>query len=161
MIRELNSDELFIIEDLAKVIWPVSFKEMISEQQIDYMLNWMYKPQKLKENHTNGHHFLIYTEGDEALGFVSYEIKENKSTIRIHKLYVHHESQKKGIGKRLLEHVKKIGLNEKMTHLDLFVNRTNPAVGFYKLKGFYIDQEIDLDIGNGYFMNDYLMKKKI
>ena len=161
MIRELNSDELFIIEDLAKVIWPVSFKEMISEQQIDYMLNWMYKPQKLKENHTNGHHFLIYTEGDEALGFVSYEIKEKKSTIRIHKLYVHHESQKKGIGKRLLEHVKKIGLNEKMTHLDLFVNRTNPAVGFYKLKGFYIDQEIDLDIGNGYFMNDYLMKKKI
>ena len=161
MIRELNSDELFIIEDLAKVIWPVSFKEMISEQQIDYMLNWMYKPQKLKENHTNGHHFLIYTEGDEALGFVSYEIKEKKSTIRIHKLYVHHESQKKGIGKRLLEHVKKIGLNEKMTHLDLFVNRTNPAVGFYKLKGFYIDQEIDLDIGNGYFMNGYLMKKKI
>ena len=161
MIRELNSDELFIIEDLAKVIWPVSFKEMISEQQIDYMLNWMYKPQKLKENHTNGHHFLIYTEGDEALGFVSYEIKEKKSTIRIHKLYVHHESQKKGIGKRLLEHVKKIGLNEKMTYLDLFVNRTNPAVGFYKLKGFYIDQEIDLDIGNGYFMNDYLMKLKI
>ena len=161
MIRELNSDELFIIEDLAKVIWPVSFKEMISEQQIDYMLNWMYKPQKLKENHTNGHHFLIYTEGDEALGFVSYEIKEKKSTIRIHKLYVHHENQKKGIGKRLLEHVKKIGLNEKMTHLDLFVNRTNPAVGFYKLKGFYIDQEIDLDIGNGYFMNDYLMKMKI
>ncbi len=161
MIRELNSDELFIIEDLAKVIWPVSFKEMISEQQIDYMLNWMYKPQKLKENHTNGHHFLIYTEGGEALGFVSYEIKEKKSTIRIHKLYVHHESQKKGIGKKLLEHVKKIGLNEKMTHLDLFVNRTNTAVGFYKLKGFYIDQEIDLDIGNGYFMNDYLMKMKI
>jgi len=161
VIRELNSDELFIIEDLAKVIWPVSFKEMISEQQIDYMLNWMYKPQKLKENHTNGHHFLIYTEGGEALGFVSYEIKEKKSTIRIHKLYVHHESQKKGIGKKLLEHVKKIGLNEKMTHLDLFVNRTNTAVGFYKLKGFYIDQEIDLDIGNGYFMNDYLMKMKI
>jgi hypothetical protein len=48
-----------------------------------------------------------------------------------------------------------------MTHLDLFVNRTNPAVIFYKIKGFYIDQEIDLDIGNGYFMNDYLMKLKI
>ena len=161
MIRALNSKELFIIEDLAKVIWPVSFKEMISQEQIEYMLNWMYNPKKLKENHAKGHHYLLYTEGDEALGFVSYEIKRHKSTIRIHKLYVLHECQKKGIGKILLEHVKKIGLNEKMTHLDLFVNRTNPAVGFYKIAGFSIDEEIDLDIGNGYFMNDYLMKMKI
>ena len=161
MIRVLNSKELFIIEDLAKVIWPVSFKEMISKEQIDYMLNWMYNPKKLKENHAKGHHYLLYTEGDEALGFVSYEIKRHKSTIRIHKLYVHHECQKKGIGKILLEHVKKIGMNEKMTHLDLFVNRPNPAVGFYKIAGFSIDEEIDLDIGNGYFMNDYLMKMKI
>lgn len=161
MIRVLNSKELFIIEDLAKVIWPVSFKEMISQEQIEYMLNWMYNPKKLKENHAKGHHYLLYTEGDEALGFVSYEIKRHKSTIRIHKLYVHHECQKKGIGKILLEHVRKIGLNEKMTHLDLFVNRTNPAVGFYKIAGFSIDEEIDLDIGNGYFMKDYLMKMKI
>ena len=161
MIRELNSKELFIIEDLAKVIWPVSFKEMISKEQIDYMLNWMYNPKKLKENHTNGHHYLLYTEGDEALGFVSYEIKEKKSIIRIHKLYVHHQCQKKGIGKKLLEHVKEIGKSENMAHLDLFVNRTNPAVEFYKITGFYVDKEIDLDIGNGYFMNDYLMKLKI
>ena len=161
MIRELNSEELFIIEDLARIIWPVSFKEMISKEQIDYMLNWMYNPQKLKENHANGHHYLLYTKGDEALGFVSYEIKAHKSTVRIHKLYVHYECQKKGIGKILLEHVKKIGLTEKITQIDLFVNRNNPAVGFYKFNGFYIDREIDLDIGHGYFMNDYLMKLKI
>jgi hypothetical protein len=95
LIRELKSEELFIIEDLAKVIWPVSFKEMISKQQIDYMLHWMYNPEKLKENHANGHHYLLYTKGDEALGFVSYEIKALKTTVRIHKLYVHHECQKK------------------------------------------------------------------
>ena len=51
MIRELNANELKIIEDLAKVIWPVSFKEMISREQIEYMLDWMYNPIKLKENY--------------------------------------------------------------------------------------------------------------
>ena len=46
-----------------------------------------------------------------------------------------------------------------MAQLDLFVNRTNPAVHFYK-KRVFIVEEVDLDIGNGYFMNDYRMKLK-
>ena len=161
MIRELSASELTIIEDLAKVIWPVSFKEMISSEQIEYMLEWMYNPNKLKENHQKGHHYVLYSEGDTALGFISYEIKLNKSTVRIHKLYVHHEYQKKGIGKVLLEYAKTIANKHSMKYVDLYVNRTNPAVGFYKFLGFYVSEEIDLDIGNGYFMNDYLLKLKI
>ena len=161
MIRQLASTELNIIEDLANIIWPVSFKEMISSEQITYMLKWMYNPEKLKENNLNGHHYAIYSENDKPLGFVSYELKKNQSKVRIHKLYVHHECQKKGIGKKLLEYAIKIGQDQKMTQLDLFVNRTNPAVSFYEFLGFTIEEEIDLDIGNGYFMNDYRMKLKI
>jgi ribosomal protein S18 acetylase RimI-like enzyme len=41
------------------------------------------------------------------------------------------------------------------------VNRTNPAVNFYQKIGFEIVESIDLDLGNGYFMNDYRMKIKI
>jgi len=74
---------------------------------------------------------------------------------------VHHEQQKKGIGQTLLKYAIDKGRQNKMTQLDLFVNRTNPAVHFYKKKGFSIVEEVDLDIGNGYFMNDYRMKLKI
>ena len=161
MIKEIGPGKFNIIEDLAKIIWPVSFKDMISTEQISYMLNWMYNQKKLNENHQNGHRYAIYTEGDHPLGFVSYEVLLNKSTLRIHKLYVHHECQKKGIGKKLLDHAVSIANNNKMVYLDLFVNRTNPAVDFYKILGFYVEEEINLDIGNGYFMNDYIMKLKI
>ena len=161
MIEELNSSELHIIEDLAKIIWPVSFKSMISQKQIEYMLEWMYNQKKLQENHQNGHKYVVYKEKDTFLGFISYEIKKNKSNIRIHKLYVHHEQQKKGIGIALLNYAIDLGRENRMTQLDLFVNRTNPAVHFYKKIGFSIVEEIDLDIGNGYFMNDYRMKLKI
>ncbi len=161
MIRELASDELNIIEDLAKVIWPVSFKKMISSAQIKYMLDWMYKQEKLKENYRNGHRYAIFTENNNSIGFISYETKTNKSTVRIHKLYVHPLIQKKGIGKKLLDYTVKKARNKNMFYVDLFVNRTNPAVLFYKHLGFTIEEEIDLDIGNGYFMNDYRMKLKI
>jgi len=161
LIRELASTELNIIEDLANIIWPVSFKEMISIEQIEYMLEWMYNPEKLKENNLNGHNYAIYSGNDKPLGFVSYEIIKDQSNVRIHKLYVHHECQKKGIGKKLLEYAIKKGQEQKMKQLDLFVNRTNPAVSFYEFLGFTIEEEIDLDIGNGYFMNDYRMKLKI
>lgn len=161
MIRELASDELHLIEDLAKVIWPVSFKDMISGAQIKYMLEWMYNQDKLNENFRTGHRFAVCTQNNELCGFISFETKIDKSTVRIHKLYVHHLFQKNGIGKQLLDYAKKEALRQKMSHIDLFVNRTNPAVLFYKHLGFTIEEEIDLDIGNGYFMNDYRMKLKI
>lgn len=161
MIKELKVGELQIIQDLAQIIWPVSFKDMISTEQIDYMLEWMYNPNKLKENHQNGHIYLLYSEKDVPLGFVSYELKRSESEVRIHKLYVHPDCQNRGIGRIILEHVKDLARSAEIKYLDLFVNRTNPAVGFYKSTGFHVAEEIDLDIGNGYFMKDYLMKIQI
>ena len=99
LIEELSASELHIIEDLAKIVWPVSFRTMISQKQIKYMLEWMYNQNKLRENHQNGHKYAVYKEKDTFLGFISYEIKKKKSNIRIHKLYVHHEQQKKVLGK--------------------------------------------------------------
>ena len=43
------------------------------------------------------------------------------------------------------------------TNLELNVNRHNKALGFYQRSGFTILREEDIDIGNGYFMNDYVM----
>jgi ribosomal protein S18 acetylase RimI-like enzyme len=45
--------------------------------------------------------------------------------------------------------------------LELQVNVNNKAKGFYERLGFVEREKIDLDIGNGYFMNDYVMEKKL
>ena len=41
--------------------------------------------------------------------------------------------------------------------IELNVNRQNNAVDFYKRLGFTILKEVDIPIGKGYFMNDYVM----
>jgi len=55
---------------------------------------------------------------------------------------------------KVCNHAKENGANT----LQLQVNRNNIAVNFYKKHGFKIIAEEDFDIGNGYFMNDYVME---
>ena len=37
-------------------------------------------------------------------------------------------------------------------------NRNNKAVGFYQQMGFTIRETADIEIGNGFYMNDYIMQ---
>lgn len=161
MIRRIPKEDLNIIHSMAHKIWPICFKEMISKQQIDYMLEWMYDIKQLEINYDKGHEFIVLKEGDLNIGFASFEFRKEKSLVRLHKLYVNPKQQHKGSGRKLLEYIYSQGRLQKIESLDLFVNRTNPAVSFYQKIGFKIEESIDLDIGNGYFMNDYRMKIKI
>ena len=161
MIRRLARKELELIHTMAHEIWPICFKDMISHEQINYMLEWMYNLKQLQQNFAKGHEFIVLREQEENIGFASFEIKNEKSYIRLHKLYVNPKQHHKGSGRRLLEFISSVGQEYKLNALDLFVNRTNPAVNFYQKIGFEIEESIDLDIGNGYFMNDYRMKIKI
>tara|TARA_B110000285_G_scaffold85362_1_gene97907 strand:- start:8078 stop:8563 length:486 start_codon:yes stop_codon:yes gene_type:complete len=161
MIQKLSRGELLIIQQLAHEIWPICFKEMISKEQIDYMLDWMYSTNQLEENFDKGHEFIVLKAGDENIGFASFEIKTTKENIRLHKLYVNPNKHNKGSGRKLLYRIIETGINHNCNSLDLFVNRTNPAVSFYKKLGFKIVESIDLEIGNAYYMNDYRMKIEI
>lgn len=69
--------------------------------------------------------------------------------------------QGKGAGRFVINEILK-AIHRKGGHaLQLNVNRNNKAVDFYKKFGFEIIREEDINIGNGYFMNDYVMEKKI
>ena len=57
----------------------------------------------------------------------------------------------------IIEEIKKLNASS----LFLQVNRYNNAKTFYEKLGFTEIDFINLDIGNGYFMNDYVMEKKL
>ena len=106
-----------------------------------------------------GHQFIVAFENDEAVGFASYSEKyaEGSSVYRLHKIYIHPAQQHKGIGKLLIGFISNDLKKLAATDLELNVNRHNQALHFYKNLGFTITREEDIDIGSGYFMNDYVM----
>ena len=157
MIRQLHRSELKVVQDLAYEIWPLVYSEMISREQMKYMLDWMYHLDVLTAKFDNGDLFFSYSIDNNAIGYLHLELIDEK-TIKVQKIYVHPDFHGRGIGRELIQKAVNIAQAQGRSNLELQVNRTNSAVRFYKQLGFSIIDEKDFDIGNGYFMNDYVMR---
>lgn len=158
-IRALKQDELSIVHEIAHATWPDTFKDILSQEQIQYMLNWMYDLKHLENQFNQGHQFYVAELEETPVGFIGIEPNHpEKGLTKIHKIYILPNKQGLGIGKKLIEFVKKNAIQSEMEGLLLNVNRFNKAVDFYKAIGFNILFEENIDIGNGYLMEDYVMK---
>lgn len=155
-----TANDFNTIEKIARQTWPEAYGTFLSAAQLNYMLDAFYSEETLLKNLTEkNHHFLLYKEDGETLGFASYEhyYKDERVT-RIHKLYLLPDTQGKGIGKQLIDEVVKLARENQMERLTLNVNRYNKAQYFYLKYGFEIVKEEDIEIGNGYLMEDYVMQ---
>jgi GNAT superfamily N-acetyltransferase len=161
-IRKIEADQVALINSLAYRIWPDAFKDILRPEQIEYMLNWMYAPQKLAEQLESGHHFFVIEENNEALGFIGIEPAfPTSDSLRIHKIYVLPNQQGKGVGKQLIDHAIEFARHKNLSKLHLNVNRFNKAVDFYRYIGFRIIGEENINIGSGFLMEDYIMEMEI
>ncbi len=161
-ISEATVEDFETIREIAHTAWPVTYGEILSKAQLDYMLEKMYSDATLLDNLNQGHHFMLAKEDSVCLGFASFEHHYlNQECTRLHKIYLLPESQGKGLGKMLLERIVALAKENHSDRISLNVNRFNKAFAFYKKMGFEVVAEEDLAIGNGYLMEDYKMEKKI
>jgi ribosomal protein S18 acetylase RimI-like enzyme len=148
-----------LIRQLADRIWKQHYITIITMEQIEYMLNKMYSVESLSDQINRGHNFTLVYDKDKAIGYISLESKNGKDYF-LHKFYIEVNDQRRGIGSSLFDSVEK-GISGATT-IELTVNRQNyKAINFYFKKGFVIKEIADFDIGNGYFMNDFVMIKRI
>jgi GNAT superfamily N-acetyltransferase len=150
------------IRSIAHTTWPVTYGEILSKEQLNYMLDKMYSNTTLMDNLNQGHRFILAEENSICLGFAAFELHYlSEKCTRLHKIYLLPEAQGKGIGKMLLAEIRAVAKENHCETISLNVNRFNKAYAFYKKMGFEVVAEEDLDIGNGYLMEDYQMEMKI
>ncbi|ETN94042.1 GNAT family N-acetyltransferase [Zhouia amylolytica] len=155
-----NEAQLGIVRALALETWPATFKDILSPEQIDYMLDWMYSAASLKDQYKGGIKFILAEENDDYFGFAAYEFNyKNEAKTKIHKIYIHPKSQGKGVGRILINFIAEEAKKHRNNTLTLNVNRYNKATGFYEKLGFKTMYSEDIDIGNGYLMEDFVMDK--
>jgi len=163
-ITQANLSDLKKVREIALKTWPQTFANILTPEQIDYMLNWMYQLEALElQVIQKGHVFLLAHEEKENLGFCAYELHAKApSKTKIHKIYILPEAQGKGVGKKLIQEVAQIAQKNGDTHLFLNVNKYNQsAIDFYSRIGFYEDFREVIDIGHGFVMDDVVMEMKI
>lgn len=156
----LELKDISLIRSLAEQIWPKTYAPILSAKQIHYMMHLIYSADSLKQQIKKGDQFIIAYNTGIPVGFASFSEIE-PGIYKLHKIYVLQSQQGKGTGKFLIEQVINDIKPGGATILRLNVNRYNSARSFYERLGFAVVRSEDIDIGSGYFMNDYVMEKKL
>jgi len=161
-IQIARTEHLPIIQKIAFDTWPATYGHLMSKEQFSYMMEWMYSIESLHQQMVNGQVFLLAIEQDQCYGFASYETDyQGLCKTKVHKIYILHTAQGKGVGKLLMDSIRFAALEKQNSILTLNVKRDNTAIDFYKRIGFAVTESIDIEIGGGYLMRDFVMEKKI
>jgi GNAT superfamily N-acetyltransferase len=159
-ICNASANDIPLIRELTFKVWPQTYAAILSLQQIDYMLEQMYSEVSLQRQMQEGSQFIIVNDDAEPVGFASFQ-ETAPQVWKLHKIYILSAQQGKGTGMFVLDHIINEIKKKNANALQLQVNRYNKARSFYEKLGFTVIEEADFDIGGGYFMNDYIMEKKL
>ena len=187
-ISKASGEDIMCIHDMAQVVFRHTYREILSPEQMEYMMDWMYSPANLQKQLDEGHVYYIAYRDGKPCGYVSVQPEgtadDGRLLFHLQKIYVLPSEQGHGLGRALFDravaHVREAVLAREVVHvrevaggcteecvegcvegcgarIELNVNRSNPSIGFYHHLGLHILRQGDFHIGNGYYMNDYIM----
>jgi diamine N-acetyltransferase len=162
-ISPVTQADLGPVTQLARDIWYLHFPGIITVSQIDYMLAQRYQPGVIAAQIASGEAWWDKLEVNSQLaGFASYEPGSDLLSMKLDKLYVHQRVMRRGLGAALLDHVEEQSRSRGYRSLYLQVNKGNAAsVTFYRRTGFTVKDSVRVAIGNGFFMDDFVMSKSL
>ena len=161
-ITRLSESDIDMLIPLAYRIWHAHYPGIITVEQIDYMLKRGYTRQViLEEMNSQAVIWLSIKSGGAMIGFASlgpYAV----NTMKLHKLYLLSDFHGAGIGAHALAEVEQIARDNAAARLVLNVNRYNTrAIRAYERAGWHVVEEVVVDIGNGFVMDDFVMAKQL
>ncbi|MDE5558616.1 MAG: GNAT family N-acetyltransferase [Ruminococcus sp.] len=162
-IKKINTlIELHKIAVLAEEIWHECFTDIISEEQIDYMVENFQSFKAMKNQVINqGYYYLAVRNDDELCGYIGVK-PENDDRFFLSKLYLCKDMRGKGIATEMLRRVFGEARNIGKKSVYLTVNKHNThAIEVYKKTGFSVIESVITDIGGGFVMDDYVMEYKL
>ncbi len=163
-IGRTKTNDIELIRDIALVSFVETYREFISQEQIDYMLDWMYSKESLQRQMEDGYRYYILYHECSAVGYIALRPKPN-NVIYLERLYLLAAMHGQGLGRLMMSFIyneARMLNGNKGCRIELNVNRNNRAVGYYSRLGFEVAQQGDYQIeGTNFTRNDYIMAKEI
>lgn len=145
------------LEQLASFIWRESYTQLLGENQVEYMLGRFQNAQAFRQQISDNYVYRIMYDGSEMIGYTASDLEGER--IFLSKLYLKNAYHGRGLGKQMIEDV--IGLYPQARAIWLTVNKHNPSYDIYRHLGFKTVESVCTDIGEGYFMDDYVMQRDL
>lgn len=163
-IKRAEVADLRYVHDMAEVVFRHTYKDILSPEQMEYMMDWMYSMPNLQKQLQEGHVYYIAFRDVTPCGYVSVQpedrVDDGRKIFHLQKIYVLPSEQGSGLGRLLFGQAVRHVLDAAggvPARIELNVNRNNPSTGFYGHLGMRILRQGDFHIGNGFYMNDYIM----
>lgn len=137
------------ISKMSKSIWKETYGDILSADQIDYMLDMFLSKEAIKEQINQGYQYYVI-KTDKPCGFAAVKVDDK---VFLNKIYLLKDYRQKGILKDFINKMK-----DYSKPIYLTVNKKNTvAITAYEHMGFKITDQITTDIGNNYVMDDFVM----
>ena len=155
-----SEKELFVIEEMAGIIWHEHYTPIIGHQQVIYMLDKFQSVNTMMAQIDMGYHYFTINMDNKPLGYMSFNRRDKE--LFLSKIYVLKESRGKGIGKQAMNFVLNTAKGWDCEKVSLTVNKHNhDSIKAYEKIGFINKDELVQDIGGGFVMDDYLMQRSV
>jgi ribosomal protein S18 acetylase RimI-like enzyme len=162
-LAPLQRADFASIAALARRIWLAHYISIISKEQIEYMLGGRFTPDNLARYVDAGDRWFDVLRVDDAIvGYCSHALLADPREVKLEQLYLLPELHGLGFGKRMMVHIEAHVRELGRDTLVLQVNKGNTkAASVYLRAGFEVREEVCIDIGGGYVMDDFIMQKRV
>lgn len=153
-----TKDQLKELAILANTIWHEYFTDLISEEQIDYMVERFQSYDAIeKAMKEEGYVYFLAYEQHELIGYCG--VKPEEKRLFLSKLYLRKDMRGKGLSSTLLKKAIQFAQEQNLRAIYLTCNKYNQhSLDVYHAKGFYDIDAVTTDIGNGFVMDDYILQ---
>ena len=157
-IRQAGPAEIPLLRELATAIWHEAYADLISHEQIRYMLHKMYAPDVVAAEMQKGIVWDIISCDGRDCGFISYG-PDGGTGLKLSKIYLDAASRGSGVAAIALRHVISSARALHKSSVWLTVNKQNSrAIRAYEKNGFRTAEAAVFDVGGGFVMDDYIMR---
>ena len=147
---------------LADKVWHEYFPCILSEGQIDYMVEKFQSYEAMTKQIDEGYeYFFIEADGKRA-GYMGIHEETAEKKMFLSKLYLKKDFRHKGYAGKVLKELFVMTAKRGLKMVWLTVNKYNDhTISVYEHMGFAKARTQVADIGNGFVMDDYIMEKTI
>ena len=153
-------EEVAAVAALANDIWHECYANILSPEQIDYMMKTIQSVDRIEQDIKDGYEYYTAHLYGRLIGYMA--MKPEDGYMFLSKIYIEKDFRGRKIADQFMQLIydeaKWLGRDKIM----LTVNKKNlDSITIYKKIGFEIVAEQVTDIGGGFVMDDYIMEKQL
>ncbi len=161
-VRNAQKEDIPALAAFADSVWHEHYDGLIGPGQVTYMVRNFQSEEAIAGQLAGGYrYFLAEDEKGNLLGYCGVHPEED-GRLFLSKLYVSAPNRRRGTGRALLSRAEAFAEEMHDASIWLTVNKHNlGSVIAYLKMGFQFARTLVTDIGNGFYMDDYVMEKQV